>query len=80
MEIAFQSFARERELQRQVVDLRQEIETRKLTSRAAGILMERLSVDEEAARRRLEQQARAKGVSLAEAAQSVITAQELSRA
>jgi response regulator NasT len=80
MEIAFQSFARERELQRQVVDLRQEIETRKLTSRAAGILMERLSVDEEAARRRLDQQARAKGVTLAEAAQSVIIAQELSRA
>jgi response regulator NasT len=79
MEIAFESFARERELQRQVVDLRQEIETRKLTARAAGILMDRMHIDEKEARRRLESQAKAQKVSLAEAAHSVITAQELSR-
>ncbi len=77
IEAAWQGFRRVRRLERQVADLRREIHTRKLVGRAVGILMERLGLGEEQARRHLEAESRRRGLSLARMAESVITAQDL---
>jgi len=79
IELAMQNFSRERELERQVTDLRETLRARKLVEKAKGLLMHQHKLGEEQAMARLEEQAQAQGLDLLEAAQAVLTAGELSR-
>lgn len=72
IDLALHNFLRVRELERQVVDLREELRNRKLIERAKGLLMERHRLSEAVALAMLEQEAAAKGVSLVQAAEAVI--------
>ncbi len=74
IDLACQNFRRVRELERQVVDLREELRARKLIERAKGILMERRHIDEATALARLQEAARQRGVSLVSEAELVIAA------
>jgi response regulator NasT len=72
IELALHNFVRVRELERQVVDLREELRNRKLIERAKGLLMERHRFNEAVALAMLEQEASAKGIGLVQAAEAVI--------
>lgn len=72
IDLACQNFLRVRELERQVVDLREELRMRKLIERAKGVLMQRHGLSEAEALAQLEETARQKGVSLAHQAEELI--------
>jgi AmiR/NasT family two-component response regulator len=72
LELGWQNFLRIRDMEKQVHDLRQEINTRKLMGRASGILMKRLNLNQEQAVQWLYDQAKTEGVAPAEAARAVI--------
>ncbi len=74
MELAVRNFAQERELKRQVTDLRQELRARKLVERARGLLMDRHRLSAEEAQVRLEREAEVRGLDLPAAAQALLTA------
>jgi response regulator NasT len=62
-------------LHREVDDLRDALETRKLVERAKGILMRRLNLTEEEAFRRLQRKSQNENKKLGEIAQAIITAE-----
>jgi two-component system, response regulator PdtaR len=62
---------------REITNLRDALETRKLVERAKGILMERLGLREEEAFRRIHFQARNQNRKMKEIAESIITASDL---
>lgn len=72
--LAVQNFTRERELTRQVADLRQELSDRKLVARAKGLLMDRHHLGDQEAQAMLEQEAQSRGVDLPAAAQVLLAA------
>jgi AmiR/NasT family two-component response regulator len=61
-------------LHREVDDLREALETRKLVERAKGILMRRLNLTEEEAFRRMQRRSQNENKKLGEIAQAIITA------
>ncbi|GBC93380.1 putative transcriptional regulatory protein pdtaR [bacterium HR15] len=74
------ALARFREMQskdREVHELREALETRKLIERAKGILMDRLGLSEAEAFRRIHFMARNQNKTMKEIAQSIITAAEI---
>lgn len=77
--IAAQAFEREQDLRRDVADLKAELETRKLISRAMGILMEQRGVGTNEAAERIDEQAATSGLSRTEVAKGIIAARELAR-
>lgn len=72
IELAVQNFTKERELERQVTDLRQALQSRKLVERAKGLLMDRHRIGERQAGELLEKQARDQGLDLLQAAQALL--------
>ncbi len=64
-------------LRREVSDLREALETRKVIEKAKGILMHRLSLTEDEAFRRLQKQSQASNRKLAEVAEAIIMADRL---
>lgn len=69
-----QSFARVQSMQREISDLGQALEVRKVTERAKGLLMESRGISEDQAQAILRQRAENQGVSLARAARQVVEA------
>ena len=64
-------------LHREVADLREALEARKLIERAKGILMRRLDLSEEEAFQRLQRQSQNTNRRLAEVAEAIITADQM---
>lgn len=75
--LAIARFKEFRALQREVENLRQALETRKLVERAKGILMRRLNLGEEEAFHRLQQRSQDENRKMGEIAQAIITADEM---
>jgi len=75
--IALARFKELESLRQEVNTLKEALETRKLVERAKGILMDRLSLSEEEAHRRLQRQARDRNLRLGDLARSIIEASEL---
>ncbi len=72
--LAMSRFAEFQSLHKEVDDLRDALETRKLVERAKGILMRRLDLTEEEAFRRLQRRSQNENKKLSEIAQAIITA------
>lgn len=72
LELAHHNFSRERELTRQVSDLRESLHARKVLARARGLLMDRHHIGEQEAQRRLRELAQAQGLDDLQAAQKVL--------
>ncbi len=72
--LAISRFAEFQQLHKEVDDLRDALETRKLVERAKGILMRRLDLSEEEAFRRLQRRSQNENKKLGEIAQAIITA------
>jgi response regulator NasT len=75
--LALARFRQFETLQREVVDLREALEARKVVERAKGILMRRLDLTEDEAFRRLQKQSQDSNRKLADVAQALITADQL---
>jgi response regulator NasT len=72
--LAMSRFAEDQALHKEVDDLREALETRKLVERAKGILMRRLNLTEEEAFRRLQRRSQNENKKLGEIADAIITA------
>lgn len=72
--LAMSRFKEFQALHREVDDLRDALETRKLVERAKGILMRRLNLTEEEAFRRMQRRSQNENKKLGEIAQAIITA------
>lgn len=77
IEVARSRFEQNRDLNREVSDLQDKLETRKLVDRAKGILMDSLKVNEAEAYRRIQQQSMNLRKSMREVAEAIILAQSL---
>ena len=66
-------FAQSQALSREVVELRQTLEDRKLIERAKGVVMNRLHVDGSDAYRRLRRMSSVRKIRLVDVAQEVLT-------
>jgi two-component system, response regulator / RNA-binding antiterminator len=74
---ALASFARLQAVDRQVDDLRRELESRKLIERAKGILMTQRRITEQDAFRELQQTSMERNIPMPDVARSIIAAKEL---
>ena len=72
--LAMSRFSEFQQLHKEVDDLREALETRKVVERAKGILMRRLDLSEEEAFRRLQRRSQNENKKLSEIAQAIITA------
>jgi two-component system, response regulator PdtaR len=72
MEIALSRFREYMDLEQELNDLRNSLETRKILDRAKGILMDAYSLNEQEAFRRIQQYSMAKRKSIREVAESII--------
>lgn len=77
LEIAVRRFRQMQSQAKQIEELQESLETRKLIERAKGILMDRHHMTEEEAFKRIHFQARNQNKKMREIAQSIITAAEL---
>ncbi|HLJ57857.1 MAG TPA: response regulator [Chthonomonadaceae bacterium] len=77
LEISVRRFRQIRSQQREIDDLKETLETRKIIERAKGILMDRHHMSEEEAFKRIHFQARNQNKKMREIAQSIITAADL---
>ena len=77
LEMAVRRFRQIRSQQRDIDDLKETLETRKIIERAKGILMDRHHMSEEEAFKRIHFQARNQNKKMREIAQSIITAADL---
>lgn len=77
IEVARSRFEQNRDLSREVTDLQEKLETRKLVDRAKGILMDSLQVNEAEAYRRIQQQSMNLRKSMREVAEAIILAQSM---
>ncbi|HLH79865.1 MAG TPA: response regulator [Chthonomonas sp.] len=77
LEIAVRRFRQMQSQAKQIEELKESLETRKLIERAKGILMDRHHMTEEEAFKRIHFQARNQNKKMREIAQSIITAAEL---
>jgi two-component system, response regulator PdtaR len=75
--LALMRFREFQALRREVADLREALEARKLIERAKGILMRRLDLTEDEAFRRLQRQSQDTNRRLAEVAQALIVADQM---
>lgn len=73
IEVAIAQFKRQQEMNKQLDQMNEEIETRKVVERAKGLLMELYHIPEEEAYRRLQQYSMKKRISLKSVAETVIT-------
>ena len=73
IEVAIAQFKRQQEMNKQLDQMNEEIETRKVVERAKGLLMELYHIPEEEAYRRLQQYSMNKRISLKSVAEAVIT-------
>jgi response regulator NasT len=64
-------------LQKQVDDLRDTLETRKIVERAKGVLMRRLSVSEEDAYRKMQRASQDENRKMRDIAESILSAERL---
>lgn len=76
MEIAFSRFAQMQQLNQELLDLKDSLETRKLVDRAKGILMTAHKISEQDAYRKMQQYSMAKRITLKALAESIIKAAE----
>lgn len=76
MEIAFSRFAQLQQLNQELLDLKDSLETRKLVDRAKGILMTAHNISEQDAYRKMQQYSMAKRITLKALAESIIKAAE----
>ncbi len=74
MEIALSRFQEYLEIEQELHDLRNSLETRKILDRAKGILMDAYGLSEQEAFRRIQQYSMAKRKSIREVAESIIEA------
>lgn len=74
MEIAISRFREYLEIEQELNDLRNSLETRKILDRAKGILMDAYNLSEQEAFRRIQQYSMAKRKSIREVAESIIEA------
>lgn len=72
--VAMSRFAEFQMLRKEVEDLREALETRKLVERAKGILMRRLNLSEEEAFRRMQRRSQNENKKMSEIARAIITA------
>ncbi len=77
LEMAIARFRQIQNQKREIDDLKDTIETRKLIERAKGILMDRHGMSEEEAFKRIHFQARNQNKKMREIAQSIVTAADL---
>lgn len=77
LQMAVRRFRHIRSQEKEIEELKETIETRKLIERAKGILMDRQRMTEEEAFKRIHFQARNQNKKMKEIAQSIITAAEL---
>jgi response regulator NasT len=75
--LALRRFRQFEALRREVSDLREALEARKLIERAKGILMHRLGLSEDEAFRRLQRQSQDSNRKLAEVAEAIVMADRL---
>lgn len=76
MEIAFSRFAQLQQINQELLDLKDSLETRKLVDRAKGILMTANKISEQDAYRKMQQYSMAKRITLKALAESIIKAAE----
>lgn len=76
MEIAFSRFAQLQQLNQELLDLKDSLETRKLVDRAKGILMTAHKISEQDAYRKMQQYSMAKRITLKALAESIVKAAE----
>ena len=76
IEVALQRFSEFKELEKQVNDLEEQLETRKLVDRAKGILMDTQGLTESAAFRRIQKMSMNTRKSMKEIAQAIILTYE----
>lgn len=74
MEIALSRFKEYMEIEQELLDLRNSLETRKILDRAKGLLMDAYNLSEQEAFRRIQQYSMAKRKSIKEVAESIIEA------
>ena len=75
--LAASQFEQLQSLRREVDDLREALETRKLVERAKGVLMRRLNLTEEEAFNRIQRQARNRQAKMRDIAKAIIEADEI---
>ena len=75
--LALTRFKQFQALRREVVDLREALETRKVIEKAKGILMRRLDLTEEEAFRRLQRQSQEGNRKLAQVAEAIVLADQM---
>jgi response regulator NasT len=75
--LAVSQFEQLQSLRREVDDLREALETRKLVERAKGVLMRRLNLTEEEAFNRIQRQARNRQAKMRDIAKAIIEADEI---
>lgn len=76
MEIAFSRFAQLQQINQELLDLKDSLETRKLVDRAKGIFMTAHKISEQDAYRKMQQYSMAKRITLKALAESIIKAAE----
>jgi len=76
IQVALARFKEMDALRREVTDLKEVLETRKVVEQAKGILMKRLQLSEAEAFRRLQQRSRSKRMTIREVAASILGAEE----
>ena len=74
MEIALSRFKEYMEIEQELLDLRNSLETRKILDRAKGMLMDAYNLSEQEAFRRIQQSSMAKRKSIREVAEAIIDA------
>jgi len=77
IDIVIKNYTRVRELEQEVAKLKDTIETRKLVEKAKGILMDRQSISEAEAFKRIQKQSMNKRVSMRSVAKAIILANEI---
>lgn len=77
IEVALARFKELNALRREVTDLKEALDTRKLVEQAKGVLMKRIHLSEAEAFRRMQQKSRRKRTSLKEIASTILKAEEL---
>jgi response regulator NasT len=75
--LALTRFRQFQALHREVADLREALEARKLIERAKGVLMRRLNLTEEEAFRRLQRQSQETNRKLAQVAEAIVVADQM---
>jgi response regulator NasT len=75
--LVLSQFEQLQSLRREVEDLREALETRKLVERAKGVIMRRLNLTEEEAFSRIQRQARNRQAKMRDIAKSIIDADEI---